>query len=154
MIDPEVVRRRLRKLDELVRRLRAFGRRRTRVISRSDERAWPGPMPGRALHPELLKVLGELHARLERLYGDRLVEVLLFGSRARGEADPESDIDVLVVLREPVRPATEIARTGDIVAGLSLEHDVVISCVFMDENRYRTRAGPLLRNVRREGIPV
>jgi hypothetical protein len=59
-----------------------------------------------------------------------------------------------VVLREPVQPATEIARTGDIVAGLALEHDVVISCVFMDENRYRTRAGPLLRNVRREGIRV
>jgi len=111
-------------------------------------------MPGRALHPELREVLGELRARLERLYGDGLVEVVLFGSRARGEADPDSDIDVLVVLREPVQPATEIARTGDIVAGLSLTHDVVISCVFMDENRYRTRAGPLLRNVRREGIRV
>jgi len=111
-------------------------------------------MPGGAVDPELLELLAELRGRLDRLYGDRLVEVLLFGSRARGDADPDSDIDVLVVLREPVQPATEIARTGDIVAGLSLTHDVVISCVFMDENRYRTRAGPLLRNVRREGIRV
>ena len=36
---------------------------------------------------------------LERHFGDRLVSVVLFGSRARGEARPGSDIDILVVVR-------------------------------------------------------
>jgi predicted nucleotidyltransferase len=36
---------------------------------------------------------------LRREFGDRLVSVVLFGSRARGEARPESDIDLLVVVR-------------------------------------------------------
>jgi predicted nucleotidyltransferase len=36
---------------------------------------------------------------LDRHFGDRLVSVVLFGSRARGEARPESDIDVLIVAR-------------------------------------------------------
>lgn len=37
---------------------------------------------------------------LQRRYGDDLVSVVLFGSRARGDAKPESDIDVLVVVRD------------------------------------------------------
>lgn len=106
------------------------------------------------MDPELRGLLQDLRRRLERVYGERLVELVLFGSQARGDGESGSDIDLLVVLRGPVEPAAEIARTSDIVAGLSLERDVVISCVFMDEVRYRTRAGPLLRNVRREGIRV
>lgn len=97
-------------------------------------------------------ILSELRKKLEALYGDRLAHVILFGSHARGDSDADSDIDVLVVLRGKVNPGEEIQRTGEIVSGLSLENDVVISCVFMDENRFLNRNGPLLRNIRKEGI--
>lgn len=99
-------------------------------------------------------VLKELRRRFEVLYGDRLAHLVLFGSRARGDAAPDSDIDVLVVLNGTVQAGTEIERTGSIVAELSLENDVVLSCVFMDHERYQHRYGPLLRNIRKEGIPV
>lgn len=99
-------------------------------------------------------ILRELRRRFERLYGDRLVHLVLFGSRARGDAAPDSDIDVLVVLNGPVNAGEEIERTLDIVSDLSLEKDAVISCVFMDCERYQHRNGPLLRNIRKEGIPV
>ena len=59
---------------------------------------------------------------------------------------------MLVVLRGEVDPCEEIKRTIDVVASMSLQNDTVISCVFMDEDYYRRRNGPLLRNVRREGI--
>ena len=61
---------------------------------------------------------------------------------------------MLIVLKVPVDPGEEIPRTGGIIAELSLEHNVVIACVFMDEERYLTRQGPFLRNVRREGIAI
>jgi predicted nucleotidyltransferase len=48
-----------------------------------------------ALHDELRRYV----AALDRRYGPDLVSVILFGSRARGEARPESDIDMLIVVR-------------------------------------------------------
>ena len=88
------------------------------------------------------------------LYGSRLSRLILYGSQVRGDADRYSDIDVLVVLKGSVKPGDEIARTGGVVADLSLQIDKVITCVFMDEERYLHRAGPLLRNIRREGVTV
>ncbi len=101
---------------------------------------------------DVKKLLSELRKKLQALYGDKLAHVVLFGSHARGDADPDSDIDVLVVLQGKVNPGEEIQRTGEIVAGLSLENDAVISCVFMDEYRFLHKNGPLLRNIRKEGI--
>ncbi len=102
----------------------------------------------------LQKVLIHLKQDLTDLYGDRLLHLTLFGSQARGDAEPGSDIDVLVVLKPPVNPGEEIKRTGKVVADLSLHYDVVISCLFMDETHYQTRNGSLLRNIRKEGVLI
>lgn len=59
-------------------------------------------------------LLQELKSKLQELYGDRLFSVLLYGSVARGEANADSDIDVLVVLKERVLPVQEIRRMADI----------------------------------------
>jgi predicted nucleotidyltransferase len=99
-------------------------------------------------------ILNELRQRLEALYGPRLVRMILYGSQVRGDAEPGSDIDVLVVLRGLVQAGEEIERTGSVVADLSLRFDEAISCVFLDEKRFVTRDGPFLRNVRREGIVI
>lgn len=99
-------------------------------------------------------ILSELRDRLKEIYGSRLVRLVLFGSQARGDAAASSDLDVLVVLQGPVDAGLEINRTGGVVAELSLAHDVVIACVFMDEERFLHRQGPFLRNVRREGIAL
>lgn len=99
-------------------------------------------------------IVQQLKNALEAMYGARLRRVVVFGSQARGDAELSSDIDLLVVLEGPVQPGAEIARTGEIVAELSLQAGAVISCLFMDEDRYLHRAGPLLRNIRREGVPA
>jgi predicted nucleotidyltransferase len=103
---------------------------------------------------KLNHVLAELRSQLDELYGARLVRLVLYGSQARGDAIPGSDVDVLVVLAGPVDPATEIERVTSITAALSLEHDIVISCVYVSEKRYTHENSPLLLNVRREGVAV
>jgi uncharacterized protein len=104
------------------------------------------------MNPTLQPILKHLKQDLTAIYSDRLLHMTLFGSQARGDQEPESDIDVLVVLRSPVQPGEEIKRTGKIVADLSLHYDVVISCLFMDEADYQTRNSLLLRNIRQDGV--
>lgn len=99
-------------------------------------------------------VTSELQEHLGNLYGDRLERLVLFGSRARGEEVSGSDIDVLVVLRGEVSACEEIDRTIGIAAEISLEHDVVVSCVFVSEDRFTHEQSPLMLNVRREGVAI
>ena len=76
-------------------------------------------------------------------------------TKARGEAGlAGSDIDILVVLKGPVRPSQEISRTGGIVSEVCLEYDAVIQCLFMEEERFREAGSPLLRNIYREAIEL
>jgi predicted nucleotidyltransferase len=125
-------------------------------LAPSVEKAAAALKAGGAREPgeQLRSLLSELRSRFEALYGPRLVRLMLFGSQARGDAEPGSDIDVLVVLEGPVRPGKEIARTGEIAAGMSLENNVVISCTFISADQFEREESPLMINVRREGVPV
>lgn len=111
-------------------------------------------LEGKMINPKVYDVLAELRRQFEALYGERLVKMVLYGSEARGEAEPGSDIDVLVVLKGHVSPCEEIKRTAKDVADLSLEYGEVIACVFVSEDAFEREHSPLLLNVRREGVPV
>ncbi|MBI3010874.1 MAG: nucleotidyltransferase domain-containing protein [Candidatus Omnitrophica bacterium] len=99
-------------------------------------------------------LLDELKAGLKQTYGDRLKGVCLFGSYARDEADPESDVDVLVVLDRIDHYAAEVERTGELGSALSLKYGVSISKVFLRDSDWRSGDTPFLANVRDEAVPV
>jgi predicted nucleotidyltransferase len=107
------------------------------------------------LTEKLKEILSELRRRFEAVYGKRLVQMLLYGSsRARGDAAPMSDIDVLVVLTGPVSPCQEIDRTVNAVAEISLEYGEVTSCVFVSAEQFERERSPRLLNVRPEGMAI
>ncbi|WP_445309099.1 nucleotidyltransferase domain-containing protein [Microcoleus vaginatus] len=107
-----------------------------------------------SINDKLKNILTQLRSHFEQLYGDRLTQMVLYGSQARGDAHPDSDIDVLVVLKAPVQAGEEIERTLQIVADLSLQNDELISCPFMNEEKFTNYQGPLIRNIRKEGILI
>ena len=98
------------------------------------------------------RILETLRLEFARLLGDQIEAMLLYGSRARGVHRPDSDIDVLVVVRDLVDYGALIERTSDVVSTLSLENDVVISRAFVSKERFEREQSPFLLNVRREGI--
>jgi len=103
---------------------------------------------------QMRRVLHDVRGCMETIYGQRLANLMLFGSHACGDAESGSDIDVLVALQGAVSPCEEIARTIDQVAEISLDHDVVVSCVFVSHEQFEREQSPLLLNVRREGVPI
>lgn len=95
-------------------------------------------------------VLRRFRAALEALYGDRLARVVLFGSRARGDARADSDYDVAVFLRDQPDYWTEIDRMSDIVTDVLMDEGAVISA-----KPFGTAArGGLLAEIRRDGVEV
>ena len=99
-------------------------------------------------------LLQELKSQLQALYGDRLFSVLLYGSVARGEATADSDIDVLVVLKEQVLPVQEIRRMADIRLYFLLEFDELVSIMPISLEEFSDRSASFASKVRREGITL
>ena len=100
------------------------------------------------------RVREELRRLLVGHYGERLHRVVLFGSRARGDAAPDSDYDVLVVLRGDVHPGDERSALGDALYRVCWEFDVVVSCHVVPLDRYRAERSPFMVNVRAEGVAL
>ena len=93
-------------------------------------------------------------ADLRELYGSRLKDVLLFGSWARGDAHPESDIDLLVVLDEVPSRRRELERMDAVLWRHSLANDTVVTELPVSEGEYQQSDEPLLARVRAEGVRV
>ncbi|MGG6270517.1 nucleotidyltransferase domain-containing protein [Leptolyngbya sp. AN03gr2] len=105
-------------------------------------------------HPHLDTILQQLRRSLTKLYGDRLQALILFGSQARQDAQPDSDIDVLVVLQSPVDAWAENQRTAEVIATLCLKHSAVITPVFISDQQFRASDTALLRNIQHEGVQM
>lgn len=101
------------------------------------------------------KMLRELKKGLTEIYGDQLEAVYLFGSYARGDAHPpDSDIDVMIVLGGEFDYWEMDGRFSELVAAISLKHDVLISTKLASKKRYADSQMPLYINVRKEGVAV
>ena len=94
-------------------------------------------------------------ARLREKFGDRVQHVILYGSRARGEGDTESDLDVLVVVDDGN------GRFHDAVADEAVEpwlqHNALLSPIVWSRDDFEQQARWRLlffRNLQRDGIEL
>ncbi|PIU56524.1 MAG: nucleotidyltransferase domain-containing protein, partial [Chloroflexi bacterium CG07_land_8_20_14_0_80_51_10] len=72
-------------------------------------------------------VIREFRAEVEKLYGESLKNIILYGSWARDEATENSDIDIVVVLEGDIAPGKEIDLMIDTITEINLKHRVLMS---------------------------
>jgi predicted nucleotidyltransferase len=78
------------------------------------------------------------------------VKVILFGSRARGTAHPGSDLDLLVIERDPVSARQEAIRLRRLLRDLEIPVDIIVVGQSFAE-RYADIPGSVLYPAFREG---
>jgi predicted nucleotidyltransferase len=93
-------------------------------------------------------------AELRHLYGGRLRTVLLFGSWARGDAHPDSDIDLLVVLDRVDSVWDELRKMDEILWRHSFENDTIITVLPVGKRELEDGARPVVVRARAEGVAI
>lgn len=97
-------------------------------------------------------IVNTLKQEFTNLYQERLETLILFGSQARGDARKDSDIDILVVLKDDVNPVLEIKNNSALISDLCLEYDKDINCFYIDSNQFKENENLLLTNIKNEGV--
>ena len=108
------------------------------------------------LKPNERAALAELKRRLRERFGERLLRFVLFGSRARGEGNEESDLDVLLVIRGYDRVADDDA-VHRIAFDIDMRHGVFAQTIEYSETEYQDRMErelPLLASIERDGVSL
>jgi predicted nucleotidyltransferase len=98
-------------------------------------------------------ILERFRASLREIYGDRLERAVLFGSRARGDARPDSDYDVAVFLRDMGDRFAEMDRLADLSANILEEMGEFIHAMPYRAGSYDERT-PLMYEIRVEGVDL
>lgn len=98
------------------------------------------------------ELLSGMKRRLAKAHGRRLRGVVLYGSEVRGDARPDSDIDVLVLLDGPIDYAQDLRTNIDALYDLVLALERPISAKPVDIAAYEAAAYPLYRNAKAEGV--
>jgi len=98
-------------------------------------------------------IIARFRAALGEVYGERLERVVLFGSRARGDARPDSDYDVAVFLRDPASLWEESGPLAEIETEILLDTGAVINALPFPAGDYDART-PLMHDLRRDGREI
>ncbi|MBI5648829.1 MAG: nucleotidyltransferase domain-containing protein [Chloroflexi bacterium] len=104
------------------------------------------------IDPRVRRALLRLKRSLQEIYGARFRGLYLYGSYARGDARPDSDVDTVIALAGKVQPFRELDRLSQTLSDLCLQSDLLIATYPIPATWLRKRASPLFENIRREGV--
>lgn len=99
-------------------------------------------------------ILNKCKQILAQHYQDRLQAIFIYGSVARKELTPDSDIDLLIVLPKPFDYFQELRTLVDLLYPLQLEASHWISAKPAESSEFNSGSIQLYRNIHREGIKL
>jgi predicted nucleotidyltransferase len=98
-------------------------------------------------------ILSRFRTALDEMYGDQIERVILFGSRARGDAHSNSDYDVAVFLKSLPDRWKEIRRLADLRVDFIDDTGAFFDTKPFPATAYRDRT-PLMHEIRRDGLDL
>jgi uncharacterized protein len=105
-----------------------------------------------ATQQQAMEVAKKARQSLEQLYGPRLRGVYLYGSGARDQLTPESDIDLAIILDRIDDRSAEHRHVSRLGADLSLEFNTVVLFFFVEETDFEAGRFAIHRAIKDEGI--
>lgn len=100
------------------------------------------------------EVLQRCKAILENNYQSQFKGLILYGSVARNQASAASDIDLLVLLGQPIDYFKELRTIIDLLYPVQLESEQLISAKPVPVDEFEHGTIQLYRNAKREGVVV
>jgi len=103
---------------------------------------------------EIGMIIQEIERELINIYEDKLQDLILFGSYARGDNTSSSDIDLLLLLDDMKDINTERKKYFPVISDLSLKYDLIISIIPLCINDFNKVNTPLILNVKKDRIKI
>lgn len=109
------------------------------------------------MHQHLNEILKKYADDVRGLYGDGLKAIILYGSYARGDFSPNSDIDIMILVD---LTDEEIKKRGcflsDMTFDYNFDHDLEIMPIVKNLEHFNkwARAYPFYHNVKKEGVAL
>jgi uncharacterized protein len=98
-------------------------------------------------------VLRRFRSAVAEIYGERVERVVLFGSRARGDAKPDSDYDIAVFINDAGTFMDESARLAGVSTDILFDTGAVISATPFPAGAYRERTG-FMHELRKDAVDL
>lgn len=99
-------------------------------------------------------VLEKYRAAITELFGSRLERVVLYGSRARGDARPDSDYDIAVFLRDLTSRWQDGLLIADIELAILDEEGAFVHTLPFPAGSWRDPSSPLMFEIRKDGVDL
>jgi len=106
---------------------------------------------------ELNIVIDELYRNTKHILGDKLRNIILYGSYARGDYNESSDLDIMVLADFSESEKTMLeSQLCKIASDVSLDHDITVCMLLNNDNLFKSRLhiSPFYRNVISEGVDI
>jgi len=100
------------------------------------------------------RLVDQVKERLQETYGEKIKQVILYGSYVRGDATSDSDVDILIVVAESLNPFEVRKGLSEFLFDILLEEGELISVIAVPEHIFENYNSPFVMNVKREGMKV
>lgn len=104
---------------------------------------------------EAISILSEVYNLCNPIFNNMIKQAFLYGSYARGDYHPESDVDILLAVDIPVEEISKYRNSvATITSDLSLKYDVTVSVTVKSLDHFLKFAEvqPFYKNVLKEGV--